>query len=1053
MLTESRMKWCRLGVALVFGITFWACSDDKTAGTSVESEGLYAVKNLDVAGVSQKGPFVKGSAVKVQGIDCKTMKFTDEVFEGEVKNNMGEFVVEKVNLSTTCAVVEVTGEYRSEMTGKKVSDKLTLRALTNLKDRTHVNVNLLTNLEYERVMYYVTKKGKTFDEAKELAESEVLAAFGMAGESTDFEDLDIFGTSDADATLLAISVLMQGDADVKTLAKRLDKFNDSFAESGKWNDDDTKKAITDWIANAVAKAVMDSIRKNMENWGFAKEVPDFEKVVEKFGAGSTMTDSRDGNVYRTIKIGNQVWMAENLNFKTDGSYCYNDSSKYCKKYGRLYSWSAANKACPDGWHLPTIDEFETLFAAVGKQSTAGKKLKSVSGWKNDGNGTDDFGFTALPAGIRYGKDKYYNYEGHHANFWSSIKNGSDSADYVNMFYGYDSVHVFVHDKNDGMSVRCLKGEPVAASSSSSSAKSSSSVVKSSSSSAKIDSTGWSWDIPKEARLNPKIKYDSMIDPRDKQVYKVVKIEVKDKNYSQVWMAENLNYADSVKTPSLKGGNWCYNNDEKNCKVSGRYYSWAAAIDSVALANDSKNPLNCGYGKTCGINRGVQGICPDGWHLPTLHEWGLLSVALGNAGVAGDSLKALTGWDYAGTADNNGVDAYGFAALPTGRMVSASSLSNVGSNVYYWSSEEDGAYEAQYSNINNIYTKFYLSQGSKKYGQSVRCIKGDPSTAAIKSSSSSSVGDAKSSSSSAKSSSSAAVSSSSSAKSSSSAAVSSSSSAKLSSSVVVSSSSQVKMSSSSVVPDGWSWDVPKEARFNPNIKYDSMVDPRDKQVYKVVKIDVPDANYSQVWMAENLNYADSVKTPSLKGGNWCYNNDEKNCKVSGRYYSWAAAIDSVALANDSKNPLNCGYGKTCGINRGVQGICPDGWHLPTLHEWGLLSVALGNAGVAGDSLKALTGWDYAGTADNNGVDAYGFAALPTGRMVSTSSWSDVGSNVYYWSSEEDGTYEAQYSNINNIYTKFYLYQGSKKYGQSVRCIKGDPSTAAIKSSSSSSKNDE
>ena len=829
-----------------------ACSssDDKSvAGGASGDAGVVAVKDLDVAGVSQKGPFVKGSAVTVQGIDCKTMKFTDEVFEGEVKNNMGEFVVEKVNLSTTCAVVAVTGEYRSEMTGKKVSDKLTLRALTNLKDRTHVNVNLLTNLEYERVMHYVAEKGKTFDEAKDLAETEVLAAFGMAGDTTEFEDLDIFGTSDADATLLAISVLMQGDADVKTLTERMDKFSDSFAESGTWNDDDTKKAIIDWIANAVAKAVMDSIRKNMENWGFANEVPDFETAVDAFATNVSKEESNDS----------------------------------------------------------------------------------------------------------------------------------------------------------------------------------------------VKTEGWSWDVPKEARFNPNIKYDSMVDPRDKQAYKIVKIDVPDANYSQVWMAENLNYADSVKTPSLKGGNWCYNNDEKKCKVSGRYYSWAAAIDSVALANDSKNPLNCGYGKTCGINRGVQGICPDGWHLPTLHEWGLLSVALGNAGVAGDSLKALTGWDYAGTADNNGVDAYGFAALPTGRMVSASSLSNVGSNVYYWSSEEDGAYEAQYSNINNIYTKFYLSQGSKKYGQSVRCIKGDPSTAAIKSSSSSSVVETKSSSSSAKSSSSAAVS--------------SSSSAKLSSSVVVSSSSQVKMSSSSVVPDGWSWDVPKEARFNPNIKYDSMIDPRDKQVYKVVKIDVPDANYSQVWMAENLNYADSVKTPSLKGGNWCYNNDEKNCKVSGRYYSWAAAIDSVALANDSKNPLNCGYGKTCGINRGVQGICPDGWHLPTLHEWGLLSVALGNAGVAGDSLKALTGWDYAGTADNNGVDAYGFAALPTGRMVSTSSWSNVGSNVYYWSSEEDGTYEAQYSNINNIYTKFYLYQGSKKYGQSVRCIKGDPSTAAIKSSSSSSKNDE
>ena len=77
------------------------------------------------------------------------------------------------------------------------------------------------------------------------------------------------------------------------------------------------------------------------------------------------------------------------------------------------------------------------------------------------------------------------------------------------------------------------------------------------------------------------------------------------------------------------------------------------------------------------------------------------------------------------------------------------------------------------------------------------------------------------------------------------------------------------SSSYVVTKEWSWDVPKEARFNPNIKYDSMVDPRDKRVYKVVKIEVKERDYSKVWMAENLNYADSVKTPSLKGNSWCY----------------------------------------------------------------------------------------------------------------------------------------------------------------------------------------
>lgn len=934
-----------------------ACSssDDKSvAGGASGDAGVVAVKDLDVAGVSQKGPFVKGSAVTVQGIDCKTMKFTDEVFEGEVKNNMGEFVVEKVNLSTTCAVVAVTGEYRSEMTGKKVSDKLTLRALTNLKDRTHVNVNLLTNLEYERVMHYVAEKGKTFDEAKDLAETEVLAAFGMAGNTTEFEDLDIFGTSDADATLLAISVLMQGDADVKTLTERMDKFSDSFAESGTWNDDDTKKAIIDWIANAVAKAVMDSIRKNMENWGFANEVPDFEKVIEMFGADSTMTDSRDGNVYRTVKIGNQVWMAENLNFEVDSSYCYNDSAKYCTKYGRLYSWAAANRACPDGWHLPTIDEFETLFATVGKQSIAGKKLKSASGWNNDGNGTDDFGFTALPAGIRYGKDKYYNYEGHHANFWSSIKNGSDSADYVNMFYDYDNARQLVHDKNDGMSVRCLKGE------------------------AEVPS-GWSWDVPKEARLNPNIKYDSMVDPRDKQVYKVVKIDVPDANYSQVWMAENLNYADSVKTPSLKGGNWCYNDDEKNCKVSGRYYSWAAAIDSVALASDDKAPLDCGYGKKCGLDRAVQGICPDGWHLPSIYEWGLLSVALGNAPVSGEPLKALTGWNYAGTPDNNGTDLYGFAALPTGRRISATKWEKVGSDVYYWSATEYSANDGRYFNINNVYTNSYTYQNSKYYGQSVRCVKGDPSTAPVRPSSSSSETSV--------------------------------------------SSSSVESSSSS---DGFDWSLPKEAYLNPDIEYDSIVDSRDGKVYKTVKIG------DQTWMAENLNFdpGQGGSGDAKYDWSWCFNNEPKNCDVAGRLYTWAAAIDSVKLANDAENPRDCGDGKACYLSSTVQGVCDKGWHLPTRMEWKALFTAVGDQLTAGVVLKSQVGWYN----DGNGTDAFGFSALPAGYSIDKDHFYDAGLFADFWSSTE---YASKYAY--DMYMKYNFEDAlvtdfNKSYGYSVRCVK-------------------
>ena len=775
-----------------------ACLDDKVAGGVTEDAGL-AIKDLDVAGLAQKGPFVKGSVVTVQGVNCKTMKFTEEEFTGKVKSNKGDFGVDDVNLSATCALFAVSGYYMNEFTGEKSSDKLTLHAITDLKDRKHVNINVLTELEYERVMKLVSKEKMSFDDAKMQAEKEILTALGLVGRFESFEGLSIYEKGDGNASLLATSVMLQSDLDAEKLTDRLDGFASSITESGEWDDEETKKKMADWADSAKSEGKYETIRDNLEKWSDSDEIPDFEKVVDEINKDAKET---------TQKIPEE----------------------------------------------------------------------------------------------------------------------------------------------------------------------------------------WSWDVPQSARLNPNIKYDTMIDPRDKQVYKIVKIEVKEHDYSQVWMAENLNYADSVKTPSLKGRNWCYNNEEKNCKVGGRYYSWSAAIDSVALANDPKDPLDCGFGRICGLNRGVQGICPDGWHLPTIHEWGLLSVALGNAGVAGDSLKALTGWNYAGTADNNGQDAYGFSALPTGRRTSPTTWEKVGSDVYYWSSNESGENLARYSNINNIYTKFYLFQNLKTYGQSVRCIKGDASTAAIKSSSSSSVVEAKS-----------------------------------------SSSSAVKSSSSGTSTE-WSWDVSKEKRLNPNIKYDSIVDSRDKRVYKVVKIEVKEHDYSEVWMAENLNYADSVKTPSLKGNSWCYHDTTKYCEVGGRYYTWAAAIDSVALANDSKDPLNCGYGKTCGLDRQIQGICPDGWHLPSNDEWGKLSVALGNAGVSGDSLKALTGWNYAGTDDNNGQDAYGFSALPTGRRISATSWEKVGSDVYYWSSDEYSESYARYSNINNIYTKFYLFQNLKNYGQSVRCVK-------------------
>lgn len=196
---------------------------------------------------------------------------------------------------------------------------------------------------------------------------------------------------------------------------------------------------------------------------------------------ASMTDSRDGQTYKTVKIGNQVWMAQNLNFETDSSFCYNDEDSNCAKYGRLYRWAVAGSVCPSGWHLPSKTEWETLFSAVGGESTAGKALKSSSGWSSSGNGTDDFGFSALPAGEL--DDDIYSGKEQSAFIWSSTNGDSKLVAYaLHLYYEYGFAIFGYYGKDFGFSVRCIQDTSAANASSSSKNGSSSSAESVSSSS-------------------------------------------------------------------------------------------------------------------------------------------------------------------------------------------------------------------------------------------------------------------------------------------------------------------------------------------------------------------------------------------------------------------------------------------------------------------------------------------------------------------------------------------------------------------------------------------
>ena len=174
---------------------------------------------------------------------------------------------------------------------------------------------------------------------------------------------------------------------------------------------------------------------------------------------SSFLDLRDNTLYKKVKIGNQVWMAENLNYATDYSFCYDNNYLLCVIYGRLYTWSEAKSVCPKGWHLPSNEEWDALYAmagAVAGEELAGYQLKSVDAWEEGGVGSDYFGFTAYPAGLLSNEMTYVNMR-YVGAFWSSTMTDSGVGFAAALMYNTaDFFFVNDLDATNAVSVRCVQ---------------------------------------------------------------------------------------------------------------------------------------------------------------------------------------------------------------------------------------------------------------------------------------------------------------------------------------------------------------------------------------------------------------------------------------------------------------------------------------------------------------------------------------------------------------------------------------------------------------------
>jgi len=415
----------------------------------------------------------------------------------------------------------------------------------------------------------------------------------------------------------------------------------------------------------------------------------------------TFTDTRDGKKYKTVKICEQVWMAENLNYNASGSRCYKDNATYCNKYGRLYDWETANTVCPKGWHLPRYNEWEALTDAVGGEKTEGKYLKSTSGWNNaegeSGNGEDKFGFSALPGGS-YGANwlrchlpggnncetdpysKEFNRIGDFGLWWCSTEHGKKSAYFKMMVHCSEESNLNGYDKNNWFSVRCIQ------------------------------------DTPAQIKMpEPEFTKDTITDVRDGKVYKTVKIG------KQVWFAENLNY--------MVGGSKCYNEGGKIWDKN----------DVLIKVSPDKVQANCDkYGRLYNWYMALR-LCPSGWHLPSKREWDILyryadgtihalasdtsSSCPYESQTAEEYLKATSGWKDDDGVSGNGDDRYGFSALPGGYNYRTKKFAGDGYFGEWWSSTEYDSKNAHKRKISSGHGKRYVSKDktSKKLLFSVRCI--------------------------------------------------------------------------------------------------------------------------------------------------------------------------------------------------------------------------------------------------------------------------------------------------------------------------------------------
>lgn len=456
----------KLFCSLALAAGLCACSEsskDTAGGVSEETEGIYAIENKTIAGVSQKGPFVTGSNIYLKETKADgSLEPTGKEFYATTRSDKGDFKIENINLESPFALLTVEGYYTRETTNDISACSIHLNAVSNIEKRENVNINLLTHFEHQRILNLV-KSGLTFNEAKEQASAEVFKAFGY-NLSAIFEELDINSSSDKNRALLEISFLMDLQSPRIVESNESDSLlniSDSCLKFQSYIDNYTKDfaddgILSDSLSNRIINTAYDIIQKKFENFLYEGENELFEllqahvtELYENFiGQGKCteniagkyvpvldsslsalpppdgdtnfsyilcngktwlpankstsetiydlITDPRDGKTYQTYSLvttseertkqTTYEWMANNLQY-TDSNTKYAKIKDSSNAEIGLYTVATALKStdsqdsviqgiCPDGWHIPSAENWKLLEKEV--QDSNSYRFKNIT---------------------------------------------------------------------------------------------------------------------------------------------------------------------------------------------------------------------------------------------------------------------------------------------------------------------------------------------------------------------------------------------------------------------------------------------------------------------------------------------------------------------------------------------------------------------------------------------------------------------------------------------------------------------------------------------------